>query len=83
MALCVTVDGAGVMTVQTGVPAASCTGYLLVEPSEYQQIITANNLYALPASQDFAAAWSAGFVLPLTVYMAAWGVATLVNFFKH
>lgn len=84
MAVCVQFDQTGALvSVPGNLSMNQCTTFIALEPAEYRQIVTANSLYALPASQDFATVWAAGFVLPLSIYMVAWGVAKLVNFFNH
>lgn len=83
MAACVQFDQTGALILVPGnLPASQCPAFIVVEPAEYQQITTANGLYALPASQDFATAWGVGFVLPMTLYLVAWAVASIVNHLK-
>lgn len=83
MAICVEFNIDGVLAVVAGsLPIAQCPAFVLIEAADYQQIVMANNLFALPASQDFAAAWGVGFVLPVTLYLVTWAVASVVNFFK-
>lgn len=83
MALCVEFNIDGVLAVVAGsLPIAQCPAFVLIEAQDYQQIVMANNLFALPTTQDFATAWSVGFVLPVTLYLVTWAVASVVNFFK-
>lgn len=83
MSACVQFDQNGALIVVPGnLPASQCPAFIVVEPAEYQQITAANGLYALPTTQDFATAWSVGFVLPMTLYLVAWAVASIVNHFK-
>jgi len=63
-------------------PLAECTGYVLMDSSEYSQVPTLQALFAWPESDQMVAAWMAGFTLPMVCYLAAWGFGTVVNFFK-
>lgn len=44
--------------------------------------LDSNPFFSVPASTEFATAWSAGFMLPMILGMVSWAVATLTNFFK-
>lgn len=83
--------GTGTGTTGTGTTAASGTACTVtLDTTALNSQLTAinnsianNNVFAIPASGDFAAAWSAGFILPMTLSLVAWAVAAVVNTFKE
>lgn len=84
MALCVVVDQSGNIVVDPLLPPAEqCQGYLLVSDGEYQQIVAANNIFAVPTIQELQTAWMAGFVVPMIAGLTAWAVGSVVNMFKE
>jgi hypothetical protein len=41
-----------------------------------------SSVYSIPPAGSLATAWSIGFLLPMTLYLAAWGVGSVVNFWN-
>jgi hypothetical protein len=82
MSLCVEFVSGVLQVVGGNPPPASCSAYLLVDATEYQQIVAANNIFAVPTVQELQAAWTAGFLVPMVAGMAAWAVGSVVNMFK-
>jgi hypothetical protein len=84
MALCVLVDQSGNIVADPLLPPPEqCQAYLLVGSNEYQQIVAANNIFAVPTVQELQAAWMAGFVVPMIAGLTAWAVGSVVNMFKE
>jgi len=66
----------------TADPLAECSGHVLMDSTEYSQVPTLQALFAMPDSGQLAAAWAAGFTIPMICYLVAWGFGVAVNFFK-
>ena len=78
MAICVAVNSEGHL-VQSVSSVESCTGHILLNVGEYQNITLQHTALAMPDGTDFAAAWGAGFILPMTVGLIAYCVAQIVK----
>lgn len=60
-------------------PAGSA---VLLSPAEYDAVSiapTLNEVFKMPAASDLGKAWAAGFILPCTLSLIAWCVASLVK----
>lgn len=78
MAICVTTNPDGTI-VQSLASIDQCMGHVLLNQGEYQNVILQHSVLALPSKTDFAAAWGAGFVLPMTVGLVAYFVGQIVK----
>ncbi|MBK7955716.1 MAG: hypothetical protein IPK02_18210 [Candidatus Accumulibacter sp.] len=79
MAICATVDVAGFVKMLPGVALNDCTGYVLLDKADWINNGLVQGLLTIPAGEDFAALWGAGFVLPVTLSMIAWAVSKIVG----
>lgn len=61
---------------------ADCSGHVLMDSTEYSQVPTLQALFAWPDHSQMAAAFMAGFALPMTFYLVAYGFGVVVNFFN-
>lgn len=81
MAQCVVwLNGALVAT--TDAPD-SCSGFLLLQPSEYSNVMALSGAFTYPSVDDFAAAFQAGFCLPAYLFLIAVVVAKAASFFDR
>ncbi|MCG7563334.1 hypothetical protein [Pseudoalteromonas sp. McH1-42] len=69
--------------VPTAQSIEDCTGYVLLEPSEYQQFMLGASLFDPNAiSQAQAQAlFMSGFGLVIISYLVAWGYGVVINWF--
>ena len=81
MASCVSFDSSGVLY-QTGESVADCTGYLLLDASEYSDFPTLQSIFQIPLAEDLAQLWAVGFSLPVIIYLSAWGLGVVINWFR-
>tara|TARA_R110000751_G_scaffold103012_1_gene198265 strand:- start:3617 stop:3880 length:264 start_codon:yes stop_codon:yes gene_type:complete len=61
-----------------------CTGFVMLEPTEYQQFLLGASLFD-PNEISIEQAqllFVSGFSIVILCYMVAWGYGTLINFFK-
>nr|KJZ10757.1 hypothetical protein TW77_06895 [Pseudoalteromonas rubra] len=61
-----------------------CSGFVLLEPTEYQQFLLGSSLFD-PSVIDQATAqqlFMAGFSLVLICYLVSWGYGTVINWFR-
>ena len=77
MSVCAQIDANNYL-VLNATPVDQCTGYVVMSASDWATTSFTN----IPASGDLAAAWGAGFILPLVIYLIAHSVASVVNVFK-
>jgi hypothetical protein len=47
------------------------------------QVLTSNSWFAVPPATDFAAAWQAGFLIPMVIGMIAWAAAKVASVFTE
>ncbi len=59
----------------------TCQGYLVVSPTEYANVMALSGAFTYPSSDEFAAAFQAGFVLPVMLFMVAVVIAKVASFF--
>jgi|LSQX01.2.fsa_nt_gb cation transporter-like permease len=57
-----------------------CTGYALMTANEYATTPTFAALFAQPEPEVIAAAFMAAMVLPLSLWLVAWGFGSVVHF---
>lgn len=81
MAICVTFNSKGEALFPGTAPTA-CPGYVLIDSTEYQAQSLIDAVLGIPDSSYLAAAWSAGFLLPMTVALAAYCVRAVVSPFR-
>lgn len=93
MALCVEVVGGHVSPVAVQPADVGGCSMVLLSGVEAQSLTSAaaithldgtlQSFVVLPAGADFAAAWSAGFILPMALFMVSAAVAKIVNFWRN
>lgn len=83
MAICTTVDASGVVHAAGNISINDCTGFVLLDKADYVQNGLVQQLFALPAGEDFSTLWAAGFVMPMTIGLVAWACAVLVSMWKE
>ena len=77
MASCVIANEQNLLEV-IATPVGDCTSYVIVDAAEFYQ----NSVFDIPDGTTLAGFFSAGFVVPMTIGLVAWGVGKLVNFFN-
>lgn len=81
MALCITVSG-NTFTVEGEFDPDTCTGYTLLDVTEYQEVPSITDLFATPEAVEIVGAWTAGFSLPVILFLVAWGYQSVIGFFN-
>ncbi|NMV38268.1 hypothetical protein HGR00_10160 [Ralstonia insidiosa] len=81
MAQCVVIQN-GAMSFTTD-PPQSCSGYLLLQPSEYSNVMALSGAFTYPSASDFAAAFTAGFQWPVFFFIVAMLVSKVASFFDR
>lgn len=76
MASCFTVDANGFLVAST-TPVGECTAYVVQDAADY----FTNGIFNLPAPEQLAQAWAAGFILPMSIGCIAWAAAKIADFF--
>lgn len=79
MAICAVVDWAGFVRALPAVSLNDCTGFVLLDKADWITNGMVQGLFTIPSGEDFQALWAAGFVLPMTIGLIAWGVSKIVN----
>ncbi len=61
-----------------------CTGFVMLEPTEYQQFILGSSIFDpnLISIEQAQALFVSGFSLVIISYMVSWGYGTVINWFK-
>lgn len=61
-----------------------CTGFVLLEPSEYQQFMLGSSLFdpSVISQAQAQTLFMAGFSLVIISYMVAWGYGAVINWFR-
>lgn len=80
MALCIEVAGSNLTAV--GEYSEACAGYALMSAQEFASTPTLAALFAQPDSATIQQAFTAGFSLPLILWLTAWGFGVVVNWFN-
>lgn len=75
---CVQLDGSGRL-IPTGDPVEACAEHLLITGSEYNQLFAVSSLFNVTTT-EIQQAFTAGFVLPLLIYLTAWAYQSVINF---
>lgn len=84
MGLCVDLLANGTLAAVTLPPESpDCTGYVLVTATEFANSQVIHHLFSIPTQEQLQAAFSLGFVLPMTAYLAAYCVARIVSMFDR
>ena len=81
MASCVNFDALGNLF-QTGDPIASCSGFVLLDSTEFTDFPTLQSIFNMPLAADLSQLWMVGFSLPIIIYLTAWGFGVVINWFK-
>lgn len=82
MAICAVVDGAGFVKAMSGVALNDCTGFVLLDKADWLTNGLVQSLITIPAGDDFAVVWAAGFMVPMSVGLVAWAVSRIVNMWR-
>lgn len=77
-AVCVHVDASGYL-VPSVAPMAECTGFALLDSSEW---LLSGAMWTLPSYNDLAYVWLAGFSIPVTLFLISWCIGSLLSFFR-
>jgi len=83
MAICATIDGAGVVHAAGSIPLGECTGFVLLDQADWIANGVVQGLLTIPAGDDFAALWYAGFSTPITLGLVAWSCAAIIGIWKR
>lgn len=61
-----------------------CTGFVMLEPTEYQQFILGSSIFdpSQISIEQAQALFVSGFSLVIICYMVSWGYGTVINWFK-
>jgi len=82
MALCVYLDASTGQITSDATPPADCSGYVLLDAADYTASIAVQPFFGLPSPDDAAVAWGIGFVLPMTLALISWAIASVVHSVK-
>jgi hypothetical protein len=82
MAICAQIDASGFVKELATVALNDCTGFVLLDKADFVSNGLVQTLITIPAGEDFATAWSAGFIPPMTIGLIAWSVAKIVNMWR-
>ena len=58
-------------------PINECTGLIILEPTEW----VSASIWQFPSNEEIGNAWAAGFLIPMSLFLFAWGVGRIVHFF--
>jgi len=83
MAICAALDAAGVVIQQASIPLNQCTGFVLLDKADWTQYGLIQGLITIPAGSEFAAAWMAGFAVPMVAGLAAHCVQQIISIWNH
>lgn len=83
MAICAVVDVSGVVSAAGSTPLAECTGFILLDQADWILHGAVQGLLTIPAGEDFAALWYAGFATPITLGLVAWSCAAIIGIWKR
>ncbi|TMP78587.1 MULTISPECIES: hypothetical protein [unclassified Pseudoalteromonas] len=61
-----------------------CTGFVMLEPTEYQQFILGSSIFdpSLISTEQAQALFVSGFSLVIICYLVSWGYGAVINWFK-
>lgn len=76
------VDPVSGALVADSTPIASCTGYVMMDITEYSDYPTLSSIFAVPLASDLQSMWMIGFSLPVIFYLTAWAYQTVISFFR-
>lgn len=76
-AVCATADANSAL-ILSHVPIGDCAGYVILDSSDW----LGSSVWAIPSLSDIALVWSTSFILPTSLYLIAWSIGRVVNFFK-
>jgi len=80
MAACIVEQGGKL--VLTTIPPESCPGFIVWNATEYQNMANLLPVFGIPSAVDLAAAWQAGFVIPMALGLVAWAAAKIISIWK-
>lgn len=77
MPYCAGVDGAGYVQLNT-TPASECSTLILLDASEWGGA----SVWAVPTAGEVEAAYSAGLLIPLVLYLVSYAAGSFVSFLR-
>jgi hypothetical protein len=83
MAVCVIIDTSGAIVSQANTAISACPGFVLLDKTEYVNTALAEQIFAVPTSDDLGAAFGWGFTTPMILGLVAWSVALIINIWKE
>ncbi|HQA25361.1 MAG TPA: hypothetical protein PK893_04275 [Candidatus Competibacteraceae bacterium] len=78
-AVCATVDGATSALIIVSTPVGECTGYVVLDVLDWPGA----SVWAMPTVEELSGYFFAGFSIPLSIFLFAWGVFALINVVKR
>ena len=78
MAICVDLRPNGRL-LPTGELPSDCSGYVLLDATEYAGVVAAGDLWTVPGTAEILAAFSSGGTLILTLYLVSRGYRAVLN----
>jgi hypothetical protein len=79
MALCVVTDANNYLMASSA-PVEQCSSWVLISASEYHDLPSLTDVFAMPLASDLGQMWQVAFSLPLVLYMSAWALGVVVRF---
>lgn len=81
MAQCIYLNTDGTLTASTET-SDQCQGYVLQSRAEYASSQALQTFLAMPTQEQVTQAFYYGCAFPMFLYMVAWGVGAVANFFN-
>ncbi len=82
MAQCIYLNTDGTVSATSESPD-QCQGYVLQSRAEYASSQTLTTFLAMPTQEQATQAFNYGCVLPVFLYLVAFGVGSVANFFNR
>lgn len=82
MAACLMQNSGGAVYLTTD-PPETCQGFLVVSPTEYENVMALSGAFSFPSQDQFAAAFQAGAQLPIYVFIVTVLVTKVASFFDR
>lgn len=79
MATCLITDANGYLMV-SATPVEQCSTWVMLSASEYTDLPSLTDIFAMPLASDLGQMWQVAFSLPLVLYMSAWALGVVVRF---
>lgn len=75
-AMCASVGVDNVLTINA-IPVGECTSLIVLESMDW----VGASVWQFPTNAEIGEVWAAAFMVPMFLYLFAWGVGRIVNFF--